>query len=111
MSEGNQPASPRESPFGKTIVHNVATPLIGSTLTVAYATRRWDLSVFVTSLAITASLALFAELDRVLVQLQLKHISRDWLRLETEIFVSLAGHILGALLALLVCGRWPHRRS
>jgi len=86
-------------------VHNIATPFIGSTLTIAYATGRRDLSVFVTGLAITGSLALFARLERVFIQPRLEQISRDWLRLETELFISLAGHILGTLLALLICGR------
>ena len=86
-------------------MHNIATPFIGSTLAIAYATGRWDLSVFVTGLAITGSLALFARLERVFIQPRLEQISRDWLRLETELFISLAGHILGTLLALLICGR------
>jgi len=105
MSEGNQSIRPQKDPICKTIVHNIATPFIGSTLAIAYATGRWDLSVFVTGLAITGSLALFARLERVFIQPRLEQISRDWLRLETELFISLAGHILGTLLALLICGR------
>ena len=53
----------------------------------------------------TVSVALFWKLDRVFIQPRLKHIPQDWLRLETGMAISLAGHVLGALLALFACGR------
>jgi signal transduction histidine kinase len=85
-------------------VHQVVAPLVGSSIAVAYATGRWDLSAVGTGLAITATLALFWKLDRALIHPRLQRIPRDWLRLETELFVSVLGHLLGALLALVLCG-------
>jgi sensor histidine kinase YesM len=94
----------RRDALGRTLVHNVVTPLFGSTVAVAYATGRWDWSALGTGLAITGTLALFWKLDRTFVYPHLKRIPQDWLRMETELFVSVAGHVLGALLALVACG-------
>lgn len=91
--------------LARTIVHQVLTPLIGATVGVAYATRRWDLSAVGAGLAVTGVLALVWMMDRKLVQPHLERIPQDWLRFETEMFVSLAGHVLGALLALGISGR------
>lgn len=49
-------------------------------------------------------MAVVWRLDRTFVQPQVRRIGRDWLRLETEMFASLAGHVLGALVALIACG-------
>jgi signal transduction histidine kinase len=87
----------------KTLTHNVITPLLGSTMAVAYATGRWDLSAVGTGLAITGTLALFWKLDRSFIHPCLSRIPQDWLRLEMELFVSVAGHLVGALLALVAC--------
>jgi signal transduction histidine kinase len=86
------------------LVHQVLSPLVGSTLAVAYSIGRLDLSALGTGLAITGALALFWKLDRTFIYPQLKRIPQDWLRMETEMFISVAGHLLGALLALVACG-------
>jgi sensor histidine kinase YesM len=85
-------------------MHQVFSPLVGSTVAVAYAIGRLDLRALGTGLAITGTLALFWKLDRALIYPHLKRIPQDWLRMEMELFVSVAGHLLGALLALVACG-------
>ncbi|MEW5871467.1 MAG: histidine kinase [Chloroflexota bacterium] len=82
----------------------MASPFIGSAIAVAYATGRWDLSAIGAGLAITGTLALFWKLDRTFIYPYLKRIPQDWLRIEMEIFISVAWHLLGAWLALVVCG-------
>jgi len=104
MPDRNQPASREKSKFHRMLVHQVFSPLIGSTIAVAYAIGRLDLRALGTGLAITGTLALFWRLDRVFVYPHLKRILQDWLRMETEMFVSVFGHLLGALLALVACG-------
>lgn len=102
MAEKNRPVD--VSKLGKLLLHDIVTPFLGSTLAVAYATGRWDLSAVGTGLAITGTLALFWKLDRTFIYPHIKRIPQDWLRMETEMFASVAGHLLGALLALVVCG-------
>ncbi len=104
MPGSDRLTSQRKDKIGRTLVHQVFSPLFGSTIAVAYATGRWDLSAVGTGLAITGTLALFWKLDRTFVYPYIKRIPRDWLRIETEMFVSVAGHLLGAFLALIVCG-------
>jgi sensor histidine kinase YesM len=104
MPDSDQQASQRRDDLGRILVHQVFSPLIGSTIAVALATGRWDLSALGTGLAITGTLALFWRLDRAFIYPQLKRIPQDWLRMETEMFVSVSGHLLGALLALIACG-------
>ena len=102
MAEKNRPVG--SNSLCKLLLHDVATPLLGSTIAVAYATGRWDLSAVGAGLAITGTLALFWKLDRTFIYPHIKRIPQDWLRMETELFVSVAGHLLGALLALVACG-------
>jgi signal transduction histidine kinase len=104
MPDRNQPASQEKDKFHRMLVHQVLSPLIGSTIAVAYATGRLDLSALGTGLAITGTLALFWRLDRAFVYPHLKRIPQDWLRMETEMFISVAEHLLGTLLALVACG-------
>ena len=104
MNNGNQQVNQKRDRLYRTLVHQVISPFIGSTIAVAYATKRWDLSAIGTGLAITGMLALFWKLDRVFIYPYLKRIPQDWLRIEMEMFISVAWHLLGALLALVVCG-------
>ena len=59
MSDGNQRARPKRDKLGRILAHQVFSPLVGSTIAVAYATGRRDLSALGTGLAITGTLALF----------------------------------------------------
>lgn len=104
MTNGNQQANQKRDRLYRTLVHQVFSPFIGSTIAVAYATKRWDLSAIATGLVITGTLALFWKLDRAFLYPYLKRIPQDWLRIEMEMFTSVAGHLLGALLALIACG-------
>jgi signal transduction histidine kinase len=104
MPDSDQLASQRGDKLGRIFVHQVFSPLVGSAIAVAYATGRWDLSALGTGLVITGTLALFWRLDRAFIYPHLKRISQDWLRMETEMFVSVFGHLLGALLALVASG-------
>jgi signal transduction histidine kinase len=104
MPDSDQLTSQRGDKLGRILVHQVFSPLVGSTLAVAFATGRWNLSALGTGLAITGTLALFWRLDRAFIYPHLKRIPQDWLRMETELFVSVFGHLLGALLALIACG-------
>jgi signal transduction histidine kinase len=104
MPDNDQRASRRIDNLVRILSHQVFFPFVGSAIAVAYATGRWDLSAVGTGLAITGTLAIFWRLDRTLIHPRLERIPQDWLRLEMEIFVSLAGHLLGALLALVACG-------
>ena len=62
-----QQADRRSGLIHRVLVHQVLAPLLGSTVAVAYATGRWDLSALGTGLAITGVLALIARLDRVFI--------------------------------------------
>jgi signal transduction histidine kinase len=104
MLNRNQPASQEKDRFHRMLVHQVFSPLVGSTIAVAYAIGRLDLRALGTGLAITGTLALFWKLDRAFIYPHLKRIPQDWLRMEMEMFVSVAGHLLGTLLALVACG-------
>jgi sensor histidine kinase YesM len=94
----------RKDKLSRTFMHQVFSPLVGSTVAVAYAIGRLDLRALGTGLAITGTLALFWKLDRAFIYPHLKRIPQDWLRMEMELFASVAGHLLGALLALVACG-------
>jgi signal transduction histidine kinase len=104
MSDEELQAGQKRDMLCRAFVHQVFSPLIGSAIAVAYATGRWDLSAVGTGLAITGTLALFWKLDRAFIYPRLKRIPQDWLRMEMEMFISVAGHLLGALLALVACG-------
>jgi sensor histidine kinase YesM len=104
MPDRDPLTSQRKDKFGRALAHHVLSPFLGSALAVAFATGRWDLSALGTGLAVTGMLALFWKLDRTFIYPHLKRIPQDWLRIETELFVSVLGHLLGALLALAACG-------
>jgi signal transduction histidine kinase len=73
---------------------------------VGYATgRSLDLASLITGLAMTSTIEAVYLLDRVFLQPRLENLPYDWLHLGLEITFSLLEHFLGALLALLVCGR------
>ena len=104
MPDGKQSTNRKTNPLCKTLIHDFFSPIIGFTLIVAYATGRYDLIALVTGVAMTGTMLLFWRLDRAFIHPLLKRIPQDWLQLEMETFISIAGHIAGALLALVVCG-------
>ena len=86
------------------VLTEVVLPAIGSILCVWYAIRDWPASL-VTGLAISSTLSALYRLDRSFIHPHLENLSRDWMHLGLEMTFSLLEHILGALLALLVCSR------
>jgi signal transduction histidine kinase len=96
-----------ETRHTQAIVHTlmeIALPAAGFTLSVGFATRNW-LASGVTGLAISSAIYVLYRLDQRLLHPRLEKLSRDWIHLGLEMTFSLLDHVLGALLALLVCSR------
>ena len=64
MPESDRMSSERREKLGRFFVHQILSPLVGTSLAVAFATGRWDLSALGTGLVVTGTLALFWKLDR-----------------------------------------------
>jgi hypothetical protein len=79
-------------------------PAIGFGLGVGFATRNYPVSL-VTGLAISGAIWGLYSLDRKFLHGRLEKLSRDWVHLGLEMTFSLLEHVLGALAAVLVCGR------
>jgi signal transduction histidine kinase len=79
-------------------------PALVFTLSVGIATRRW-LASAVTGLAISGTISGLYLLDRKFLHGRLEKLSRDWVHLGLEMTFSLLEHVLGALAAVLACGR------
>ncbi len=82
----------------------IGLPALAFTLSVGLATRNWPVS-FVTGLAISSAIAALYWLDQRFVHPHLEKLSRDWLHLGLEMTVLLLDHVVGAVVALLVCSR------
>jgi signal transduction histidine kinase len=91
----------REHVTRQTVVEFVL-PVLGFALSVGFATGDW-LASFITGLAISSVIFVLYRLDRALLHPRLEKLSRDWVHLGLEMAFSLLEHVLGALLALLVC--------
>ena len=79
-------------------------PALGFGLGVGFATKQYPVS-FVTGLAISGTIYVLYYMDLAFLRPRLEKLSRDWVRVALEMAFSLLDHILGALLALLVCSR------
>ncbi|MDY6876232.1 MAG: histidine kinase [Chloroflexota bacterium] len=86
------------------ILTEIVLPAIGFGLGVGFATGNYYPVSFITGLAISGTIYTLYELDQTFLHPWLETLPRDW-RLGLEITFSLLEHILGALLALLACGR------
>ena len=82
----------------------IGLPALGFFLGVGFATRNW-LASLVTGLAISSAIFVLYWLDQRFLHPCLEKLSRDWVHLGLEMTFSLLDHVLGALLALLVCSR------
>jgi signal transduction histidine kinase len=78
-------------------------PALVFALGVGIATQKWPASM-VTGLSVSGAITGLYALDRKTLHPRLKKLSRDWLHLGLEITFVLLEHVLGALVALLVCG-------
>jgi two-component system LytT family sensor kinase len=79
-------------------------PALAFTLGVGFATGNWPAS-FVTGLAISSAIAALSWLDQRFVHPRLEKVSPDWMRLGLEMTALLLDHVVGAVVALLVCSR------
>jgi LytS/YehU family sensor histidine kinase len=86
------------------VLAEFSLPVLVLTLSVGFATQNWPAS-FITGLAISSTISALYWLDQRFLHPRLERLSRDWLHLGLEMTFSLLEHLLGALLALLVCAR------
>jgi signal transduction histidine kinase len=82
----------------------IVLPAIVFGLNVGFATQDY-LASLVTGFAISGTIYVLYQLDRAFLQPRLEAVPRDWLKVGLEMTFSLLEHVLGALLALLVCSR------
>ena len=86
------------------ILTDFGLPALVFALGVGIATQNWPASI-VTGLVVSGAITGLYWLDRRVLHPWLETLSRDWLHLGLEMVFSLLEHVLGALAALLVCGR------
>ena len=99
----NQKANGRDHAIVRALME-IGLPAIGFALSVGFATRNWSASL-ITGLAISGAIHILYRLDQAFLRPHLEKLSRDWVHLGLEMTFSLFEHILGALLALLICSR------
>jgi signal transduction histidine kinase len=91
----------RRQAIVRTLVE-LGLPALAFTLGVGFATGNWTAS-FATGLVISSAIFALYWLDQRFVRPRLEKVSRDWMRLGLEITFSLFDHVVGAVIALLVC--------
>jgi signal transduction histidine kinase len=96
-------ASGREHAIGR-ILMEIVLPAIGFGLSVGFATQNY-LASLITGLAISGTIYMLYRLDRAFLRARLDAVPRDWLKVGLEMTFSLLEHVVGAVLALLVCSR------
>lgn len=79
-------------------------PALAFAVSVGIATRNWPASI-ATGLAVSGAILVLYWLDRRFLHPQLEKLSRDWLHLGLEMTSLLLVHVIGAVAAVLVCGR------
>jgi signal transduction histidine kinase len=89
--------------IGRALIE-IVLPAIGFGLGVGWVTQQWLVSLL-TGLAISGTIHVLYRLDQAFLHPHLERLSRDWVHLGLELTISLVEHILGGLLALLVCSR------
>jgi len=82
----------------------IVLPAIGFGLSVGFATQDYPASI-VTGFAISGTIYVLYQLDRAFLAPRLEALPRDWLKVGLEMTGMLLEHVLGALLALVVCSR------
>ena len=98
-----QAESKRTRVFAR-ILTEFALPALAFALSVGVATRNWLVSL-ATGLAVSGAITGLYALDRAALHPLLERLSRDWLHLGLEMTFLLLDHALGAVVALLICGR------
>jgi len=79
-------------------------PALAFTLGVGLATWNWPAS-FVTGLTISSAIFALYWLDQRFVRPRLEKLGLDWVRLGLEMTFLLLDHVVGAVVALLICSR------
>jgi two-component system LytT family sensor kinase len=79
-------------------------PALAFTVGVGFATGNWPAS-FATGLLTSSTIFALYWLDQKLIQPRLEKVSPDWLRLGLEMTFLLLDHVVGAVVALLICSR------
>lgn len=79
-------------------------PVLAFTLGVGLATGNWPASL-VTGMGSSSAILALYWLDHRFVRPRLEKVAPDWMRLGLEMTVLLLDHVLGAVVALLVCSR------
>jgi two-component system LytT family sensor kinase len=96
-------SEPSRQAIGRALAE-LCLPALAFTLSVGLATGNWPASL-VTGVAISSAIFAFYWLDHRFVHPRLEKLSRDWVRLGLEMTFLLLDHIVGAVVALLVCSR------
>jgi putative flippase GtrA len=91
----------RRQPLVRALLE-LGLPALAFTLGVGFATGNWPASL-ATGLAISSAIFALYWLDQRLVHPRLERVSPDWLRLGLEMSLLLLDHVVGAVVALLVC--------
>jgi signal transduction histidine kinase len=86
------------------VLTDFGLPALAFAVSIGIATRNWPASL-VTGLAVSGAIAGLYSLDRKILHPWLETLSRDWLHLGLEMTFLLLDHVLGVLVALLVCSR------
>jgi sensor histidine kinase YesM len=93
----------RKGAIGR-VLAELGLPALAFTLGVGLATGNW-LASFATGVAISSAIFALYRLDQELIRPRLEEASPDWLRLGLEMTFLLLDHVVGAVVALLVCSR------
>ena len=82
----------------------LSLPALAFAAGVGFATGNW-VAALATGLAISSAIAGFYWLDQRFIHPHLEKLAWDWLHLGLEMTFLLLDHVLGAVLAILVCSR------
>ena len=94
----------KRKPLIARILTAFGLPALAFAISVWIATGNGPASL-VTGMAVSGAIAGLYALDRKLFHPRLEKLSRDWLHLGLEMTFLVLEHVLGALAALLACGR------
>jgi signal transduction histidine kinase len=86
------------------VLAELGLPALAFAVGVGFATGNWPVS-FATGLAISSAILALYWLDQRFIHPRLETISRDWLHLGLEMTLILLDHVVGVVVALLVCSR------
>ena len=86
------------------LLAELGLPALAFTMGVGLATGNWPAS-FVTGLSVSSTIAALYWLDKSFMRPRLMRVSTDWMRLGLEMTILLLDHVVGAVVAVLVCSQ------